>query len=81
MTDREKVIEELGGVANAIVDGYIHEPGRAIRAISDAIALLKKQEQEIAFLKAMQLQTVKDMNESELGRIVGETLWFRIERR
>ena len=49
--------------------------------INEGVVLLKKQEQEIAFLKAMQLHTVNDMNESELGRIVGETLGFRIKRR
>lgn len=43
MSSKEKVIEELERVANAIVDGYIHEPDRAVNAIADAIAMLKKQ--------------------------------------
>lgn len=49
--------------------------------LKEILALLKEQEREIAFLKTMQLQTVNNMNESELGRIVGETLGFRIKRR
>lgn len=45
--DREKVIKGLEVVRNAIVDGYIHEPDRAVNAITDAIALLKEQEETI----------------------------------
>ena len=44
MNDREKVIEELERVVNAIVDGYIHEPARAVNAIADALAMLKERE-------------------------------------
>ena len=44
MADREKVIKGLEVVRNAIVDGYIHEPDRAVNAITDALALLKEQE-------------------------------------
>ncbi len=44
MNDREKVIKGLEAVRNAIVDGYIHEPDRAVNAITDAIALLKEQD-------------------------------------
>lgn len=44
MTDREKVIEELERVVNAIVNGYIHEPARTVNAIADAIAMLKERE-------------------------------------
>lgn len=42
--EREKVIKKLGVVRNAIVDGYIHDPDRAVNAITDAIALLKENE-------------------------------------
>lgn len=42
--------------------------------IEKVIALLNEQEQQISFLKAMQLQTVKGMDEQELGTIVGRTL-------
>ena len=44
------------------------------KRVDDAIILMKEQEQEISFLKAMQLQTVKGMDEQELGNIVGKTL-------
>ena len=44
MPDREKVIQGLEVVRNAIVDGYIHEPDQAVNAITDALALLKEQE-------------------------------------
>ena len=43
MIDREKTIKGLEAVRNAIVDGYIHEPDRAVNAITDALALLKEQ--------------------------------------
>lgn len=57
MPDREKVIEKLERIANAIVDGYIHEPDRAVNAITDAIALLKEQEERINLLEH-QLETI-----------------------
>ena len=40
MIDREKVIKGLGNVANAIVDGYICEPDKAVNTIADALDLL-----------------------------------------
>ena len=46
----------------------------SVQLSKDAIALIKEQEQEINFLKAMQSQTVKGMDELELGNIVGRTL-------
>ena len=36
--------------------------------------LLKEMESEIAFLKGMQLQTARSMNEEELGSTVGRML-------
>ena len=40
----------------------------------DALALLKKQEEEIAFLKAMQLQTVHNMSNEDIGNAVRNVL-------
>ena len=40
----------------------------------DAVSVIKSQQAEIAFLKGMQLQTVKDMDDVELGRSVGKML-------
>ena len=40
----------------------------------EIIAMLKEQEQEIKFLKGMQLQAFKGMDENKLGQLVGETL-------
>ena len=51
MIDKEKVIKGLEVVGNAIVDGYIHEPGWAVITITDAIALLKEQEARILSLR------------------------------
>lgn len=51
MPDMERVIEELERVVNAIVDGYIHEPDRAANAITNAIDMLKEQEEEIRQLR------------------------------
>ena len=65
MPDREKIIER------------IHEAidmGVCVDLFMDVLELLKEQEQEISFLKAMQFQTVKGMDERELGQIVGKTL-------
>ena len=44
MVDRKKTIESLENIADAIVNGYIREPGEACNAIADALELLKKQE-------------------------------------
>ena len=52
MTNREKVIKGLEVVRNAIVDGYIHEPDRAVNAITDALDMLKS-EYENGFNDAM----------------------------
>ena len=46
MADMEKVIKGLEVVRNAIVDGYIHEPNRAVNAITDALSMLKEQKAE-----------------------------------
>lgn len=40
----------------------------------DALELLKEQQAEINFLKAMQLKTVHNMSEQELGEIVKDVL-------
>lgn len=50
MIDREKAIKGLEVARDAIVDGYIHEQDRAVNAITDAIALLKEQEDRIGVL-------------------------------
>ena len=42
--------------------------------LSDVLSVLKEQEQEINFLKSMQLQTTKGMSEQELGNMIGKTL-------
>ena len=40
----------------------------------DALELLKEQEAEIAFLKAMQLQTVHNMSNEDIGNAVRNVL-------
>ena len=42
--------------------------------LNDALELLKEQQAEISFLKAMQLKTVHNMGEQELGEIVKDVL-------
>lgn len=42
--------------------------------INNVIELLKEQQAEINFLKAMQLKTVHNMSEQELGEIVKDVL-------
>ena len=71
-TDREKVINGL----EQFRSDFKPFCGNSAdwKRVDDAIVLLKEQEQEISFLKAMQFQTVKGMDERELGEIVGKTL-------
>lgn len=42
--------------------------------MADALALLKEQDAEIAFLKAMQLQTVHNMSNEDIGNAVRNVL-------
>ena len=74
--DKEKVMTWLSDVSLRPCD-YVSDEYSADeveRYSNDALALLKEQEQQICFLKAMQLQTVQGMDEQELGSIVGKTL-------
>lgn len=73
MIDREKVIKELEErikVAEECMENPMFTPD-AIRTIVD---LLKEQEAEIAFLKAMQLQTVHNMSNEDIGNAVRNVL-------
>lgn len=45
-----------------------------IEYINDGVELMNNQGKEIKFLKEMQLRTIKGMDESELGQIVGKAL-------
>lgn len=73
MADTEKVIKEF----EAFVNGHCPSDFKHvchIELMETVLALLKEQKEEIAFLKAMQLQTVKNMNKSELGSVVKRTM-------
>ena len=78
--DREKIMNGLQAIAenkacqNCCYPYMGHGVICGQEIARDAISLLKEQEKEISFLKAMQLQTVKGMDERELGEIVGKTL-------
>ena len=74
MPDREKVIKDLEFCVNG---HYKVELSLATKIL----ALLKEQEQEIQFLKAMQLQTVNYMNEEDLGTAVAKSLGLRLKGR
>lgn len=69
--DREKVIAWL-----ADEELYYRDHGDTHNSLMacDAIALLKEQEAEIAFLKAMQLQTVHNMSNEDIGNAVRNVL-------
>ena len=72
--DREKVIKGLQNLRDAISTDFIHEADQAVGTIDDALALIKEQETEIAFLKAMQLQTVHNMSNEDIGNAVRNVL-------
>ena len=77
MPDREKVIKGLEQCISTdkTCEGCPYEGTTCTTTLNaDALELLREQEQEISFLKAMQLQTIKGMDENELGNIVGKTL-------
>jgi hypothetical protein len=68
---REKVIEGL----EKVWDAFNHmEHELYADYVFDALALLKEQEAEIAFLKAMQLQTVHNMSDEDIGNAVRNVL-------
>ena len=75
--DREKVIEGLETIKRFFGYGL---PSTAemfdsyYGILNDAIAMLKEQEAEIAFLKAMQLQTVHNMSNEDIGNAVRNVL-------
>ena len=69
--DRKKFIEQLENEAIATDAGYVEVPLFIFREI---IALLKEQDEEIAFLKAMQLQTVHNMSNEDIGNAVRNVL-------
>lgn len=84
--DREKVIQGLEhcmimceGVSHNPCKGCLYQ-GRydcADTLKADALALLKEQEQEIAFLKKMQLQTIGNMSEEDIGNSVAKILGIK----
>jgi hypothetical protein len=61
------------------INGEIYRPFICDREriCTDALALLKEQKQEIEFLKAMQLQTVHNMTEEDIGNAVARVLGLK----
>ena len=86
MPDKEKVINGLRAHADGC--GYRSHHCDAVdcpyrygdescdieEMCRDALALLQEQEAEIAFLKAMQLQTVHNMSNEDIGNAVRDVL-------
>ena len=82
ITDIEMVLKGLECCSNPQGDdcdncpynevGYCAECTSSLA--KDALELLKEQEAEIAFLKAMQLQTVHNMSNEDIGNAVRNVL-------
>lgn len=73
MPDRETVIKEYEDYVNSYISlttshDYEFEMHKAV------LSLLKEQEAEIAFLKAMQLQTIHNMSNEDIGNAVRNVL-------
>lgn len=82
MPDREKVLNDLDVLKRYLINYSPAFFEQAVNkqvfsdSLTDAIALLKEQEDEIAFLKKMQLQTVHNMREEDIGEAVARILNF-----
>ena len=76
MPDMEKTIRVLETMLMTVHTSLSETERDAIRT---AVALLKEQEAEISFLKGMQLKTIHNMSDEDIGDAVAELL--RLERR
>ena len=82
MADMEKIIKALECCSQPAIrkciecpyESYCYHDSLCDIAIHDALVLLKEQEAEIAFLKAMQLQTVHNMSNGDIGNAVRNVL-------
>jgi hypothetical protein len=83
MPDREKIIKGLTACRKTFCESCPYNATDVKNTnpiclinemLSDAIDLLKEQEAEIAFLKAMQLQTVHNMSNEDIGNAVRNVL-------
>ena len=75
----EKVIKGLHDARRYLEDKEWSDRGASpyIDAIKDALALIKEQEAEISFLKGMQLKTIHNMSEEDIGNAVAELLQLK----
>jgi hypothetical protein len=74
--DKKKVISWVEGLAEN--DWRLFHSDSEVQNIAKAVlALLKEQEQEIAFLKKMQLQTIGNMSEEDIGNSVAKILGIK----
>ena len=73
--DREKVIGELEEhIESTLAVHDVYADGIPLDLLQYTVALLKEQDEEIAFLKAMQLQTVHNMSNEDIGNAVRNVL-------
>ena len=70
----EDAIRWLDNLKNDIGNPHYERLWPYAQAIDEIIALLEGQEAEIAFLKAMQLQTVHNMSNEDIGNAVRNVL-------
>ena len=78
MIDRENVIKGLHDIGGFIAGQIgIAQARNFLRTIDDTIELLKEQEAEISFLKGMQLQTVHNMSDEDIGNAVAQVIGLK----
>lgn len=74
MIDREKVIRDLRYIKSF---GRVGNKPQLTEIAESAIELLEEKEAEISFLKGMQLQTMHNMSDEDIGNAVAQVIGLK----